>query len=290
MRTFPVTPGTVAASPDVARVASGVFLAKLDVTRAATAAPSVAIRDAMDLQPLFAVAPGQLVTLFAAYGLGADKPTVAVADAGFYPSTLAGTQVLIDGIPAPLLYTAPDQIDAAVPYGIAGKASVVMTVRQNSDTVSSQVLPVAERNPAFFMTMGTVSGLCTIDGNNYGGFSLLGVIANQDGSLNGCSNPARLGNTIDLFLNGVGPIAGAASDGAVVADPAPPLAIPFQVQINGRTVAAESAGEVPGWIAGVWRVRVRIPADLDSNVARFAVTLDGVPAQPKGVFAWVTLR
>src|SRR5205807_1896602 len=67
------------------------------------------------------VAPGEIISR---YGQGIG-PAAAVAgqldSGGRMPTTLAETQVLFDGRPAPLFYTWAYQINVQVPYEVAGR-------------------------------------------------------------------------------------------------------------------------------------------------------------------------
>jgi len=72
-----------------------------------------------------AIAPGSLISI---YGTGlatgtAPAPTIPL------PNNLAGVSVTVDGLPAPLFYASPTQINAQVPFEIApGLASVSVNV------------------------------------------------------------------------------------------------------------------------------------------------------------------
>jgi len=115
------------------------------------------------------VAPGEILTLF---GAG-----------------LLGTDVLFDGTPAPLLYAAPNQVNAIAPYGIYNKATTQMQVTELGQVLANLQLSVADAAPALFTT----------DGSGVGP----GAILNHDYTVNSPSNPAERGSTIMLFATGV---------------------------------------------------------------------------------------
>lgn len=287
-RGLPVTPGVAFANPDPVRIGGGAFVAKVDTHRAAAPVQFVRMVDAVDLQTAPAIVPGQLLTLFAPPPFGAVEPTAAVPLNGLYPTLLGGTQVLFDGVPAPLLYSGPGQVNVAVPFGVASKIASTMSIVQDGASVNTQVLPATPRAPSFFMPSGPLSTLCPIDGINYGGLSVQGgIVHNPDGSQNSCSNPAHPGDVFEFFVNALGPAPGLPADGAVITDPPPVLTVPLVLTLNNVPIQAESATAIPGWIAGVWRIRVRIPADFGSNVASVTLTVDGIAAQPSKIYAWV---
>ena len=75
------------------------------------------------------VAPGQIVSIFGA-GLGPATPVRGAVDpeTGRIPSALGGVSVLLDEEPAPLLYVQESQINAQVPYELAGRSSAQLAV------------------------------------------------------------------------------------------------------------------------------------------------------------------
>ena len=66
-----------------------------------------------------AISPGEVVTIYGAR-LGPDgMSTVQIDDTGHATNNLAGTQVLFDGVAAPLLYTSSGEVGAVVPFGVS---------------------------------------------------------------------------------------------------------------------------------------------------------------------------
>src|SRR5437016_6196773 len=87
-----------------------------------------------------AVTPGKIVVM---YGdrIGPSTLTGATpAGGGAISTTLGGTQVLFDGIPAPLLYASSGQVAAVVPYGVDGKAGTQVQIKNGS--LSSDAIPM----------------------------------------------------------------------------------------------------------------------------------------------------
>src|SRR5271165_2435126 len=56
------------------------------------------------------ISPAEVIAIYGP-GIGPAIPAVAVPANGFYPTTLAGVEVSIDGVKIPLLYAGPDQIN-----------------------------------------------------------------------------------------------------------------------------------------------------------------------------------
>src|SRR5207302_9459415 len=68
------------------------------------------------------VSPGEIVSIFGG-NLGPSAGVPTVVSGGSIQTLIAETQVTFDNIPAPLLFVSATQINAIVPYGIAGRAS-----------------------------------------------------------------------------------------------------------------------------------------------------------------------
>jgi len=104
------------------------------------------------------VGPGSLITL-----TGTDLSDSTASDPGtgqFAPTELAGTQVFIDGSPAPLLYVSPKQINAQLPLFATDTASVSLYVwNQHADgTVTASIsvpVQIVAENPGIFAGTGT---------------------------------------------------------------------------------------------------------------------------------------
>ncbi|MCX6638416.1 MAG: hypothetical protein NT090_25460, partial [Acidobacteria bacterium] len=190
--------------------------------------------------------------------LGPAESVKAGPDAlGQYPATLAGTQVLFDGMAAPLLLAATGQITALVPYEVAGKPEVSVVVARDGRRTSPVTLPVAASSPAIY----------TADGSGYGQAAIL----NEDGTANSSANPAARGSTITLTVTGAGQTVPAGVNGKVASgEPLPVAAAPVTVRIGGpRGTGADAqvlhAGAEKGLAAGIMRIQAVIPQDAPSG-------------------------
>ena len=144
------------------------------------------------------VSPGELVTLLGA-GIGPAEPISSPGS----PS-LGETAVLFDGSPAPMLYAGPNQINAVVPFSVAGKISTLVQVTYRNQVVSTFSFPVAATVPAVF----------TQDSSGVGP----GAILNQDSTLNTPSSPADKGSIISIFATGAGQTNPLSVDGQLAGD------------------------------------------------------------------------
>src|SRR5205823_5057782 len=67
------------------------------------------------------VAAGEIVSIFG-NGLGPATPRAGTISSGAFDTILGGTQVLFDGVAAPLLMAQNNQINAIVPSGVRFRA------------------------------------------------------------------------------------------------------------------------------------------------------------------------
>src|SRR5579863_7395217 len=162
--------------------------------------------DPADSVQLSTVAPGQLLSLFGT-DLASATPFVPATGVAASSNTFG---VFFNGIPAPILYSDPHQINVQVPFEIAGLTTVQMKVLDQqialplSETLTLGVVP---RQPTVFLTSAALGSLFpgyTVCGGVVA-FGVAAVARNADGTLNDCTNPAIAGSTVTLFLNALDP-------------------------------------------------------------------------------------
>lgn len=223
--------------------------------------------DAASGQP-GAVTPGKIVVL---YGSRVGTPTLTTVQFGpdgRVSSDLAGTQVLFDGQPAPLLYTSDGQLAAVAPYSLEGKRGTQVRVRNGanlSDTVALPVTPVA---PSIFSADYTGSGQ--------------GAILNEDGvTVNSSRSPAAKGSVIAIYATGEGQTDPGGVDGQLARGPSyPKPTLPVEVTIGGKRAEVIYAGAAPDQVAGMFQVNARIPGDTPSGEVSVQVKVGEAASQP----------
>lgn len=212
------------------------------------------------------VAPGEIVIL-AGTGLGPATLTTAALNAqGEIARTLAGTRILFDDVPAPLIYVSATQSSAVVPYSVAGKQSVRLVVEQGADRSPVINVPVLAAKPALFSADSSGRGP--------------GAILNQDTSFNSAANPAAKGSVIVLFGTGEGQTDPPGADGRVATSVFPKPALPVAVTIgNTRVTQLNYAGAAPGLVSGVFQINVVIPPETPSGNVPVTVTIGSFTSQ-----------
>ncbi|MBS1859348.1 MAG: hypothetical protein JST11_28500 [Acidobacteria bacterium] len=218
------------------------------------------------------LSPGEIVTLFGA-GLGPPVLTTAAVNGfGLVDTALAGTRVLFDGIPAPLVYTRADTVSAVTPYALDGKAATVVQVEYFGQRSPGATFPVAATSPGIFKL-----------GNAVGGVGIWAL--NQDGTLNSPANPAVAGSVVVLFATGAGQTTPAGIDGSVAVAPYPAPKSAVSVTIGGVNADLQYAGAAPSEIAGLLQINAVVPAGLAASDTVALVLSVGGTAAPQGTLA-----
>lgn len=213
-----------------------------------------------------AVTPGKIIVL---YGdrIGAANLTQASATNGQMPTNLAGTQVLFDGVPAPLLYSSPTQVAAITPYEVDGKAGTQVQVVNGTAKSGLMALPVSRTAPSIFSTNLTGAGPA--------------AVLNQDGvTVNSDANPAARGSIITIFATGEGQTSPAGIDGLIASTAYPKPMQPVSVTIDGQPAVVQYAGAAPGAVAGLFQVNVQVPAQASTGDVAISIQVGNAASQP----------
>ncbi len=102
------------------------------------------------------LAPGTLVSIFGT-NLADSSAAAVPSEAGNYPTTFNGVQVYFDGIRSPIVYVSPTQINAQLPYEVAGSngvSAVVRTQHQDGSVTATNAIGV----PVVFANPGILAG------------------------------------------------------------------------------------------------------------------------------------
>jgi uncharacterized protein (TIGR03437 family) len=214
-----------------------------------------------------AVAPGELITIFGE-GMGPAQAHGAQLNVpGFLSNSLAGAQVLFDGVPAALIYESALQISALVPYAVAGQTSTSVQVEYLGSTSTPTVLQVAATSPAIFTYPPAGTGP--------------GAILDQNFQLISATNPAKPGDTVILYLTGEGKADPEALDGRIAVGAAP-INTPVTVTIGGIQANATYAGRAPGEAFGIMQINAEIPNGVPPGNVPIQVVI-GKGTSPAGV-------
>ncbi|MCX6608739.1 MAG: hypothetical protein NTV52_34815 [Acidobacteria bacterium] len=205
--------------------------------------------------PASPLVPGALMALFVEQ-LGPERGVSGGFDPqGRLPLELQGTRVLLNGVPAPVLFTSAFQINIQVPFEL--RPGTLANLQVFGRQVPSNLLPVPviEAAPELFQDFSNGHVVAT----------------NQDGGRNGAGSPAPFGTIVVLYGTGGGLTNGSRITGTAAPAPHPVLLAPSTVAVAGRAAEVLFAGEVPGFV-GLVQINVRLPQ-----------AIEGAPASPRTV-------
>ena len=208
---------------------------------------------------------GDIAALFGdqfTYGDNQSATTLPLA------TTLGGTQVLVNGQPAPLYYVSPGQINFEIPIDAATGDATVQVVR-NSQAGNMAYLNIQPSVPRFIA------------------FGAYAIMTTPAGALTGiASHPVTAGDVVVIYTIGLGPTSPVVPSGT--ASPANPLAVipvsttqmcfginsPFS---QALCVTPQFVGLTPGF-AALYQINVAIPQGLAPGNVPFSFTVNGVPS------------
>lgn len=183
------------------------------------------------------LAPGSIVS---AFGSNLAAGTEAASESPL-PTTLASTQFLINGIPAPLYYASPNQLNAQIPFETAGGHAVAV-VKTGISASAPVRLSIEQAAPGIFTPL-----------------------LNQDGTVNGPGHAASGGSTLQVFLTGLGPTAFPVATGfAAQSDPPVQAKLTVTAAIGRQAADVLFAGLAPG-LVGVYQVNLRVPVQAPGS-------------------------
>jgi uncharacterized protein (TIGR03437 family) len=229
---------------------SGVYLNPQGMVNAASSAPFTAH-----------LSPGEFLTL---YGSGL-APSAASAPSLPLTTNLNGVQVFINGLPVPILFVSPTQLNVIVPYTSATIAQIqVNNNGTNSNTVTQFIGETS--NGVFTIPSGGIYDAAALHAANY-------TVVSE-------SSPAQIGETVAVFVDGLGAVSPASPAGA--AGPSSTLSSAVNqpqvyladsagnyIQAN-ENAALPFAGLAPGF-AGLYQINFTVPSGLAAGEASLEI-------------------
>jgi uncharacterized protein (TIGR03437 family) len=206
------------------------------------------------------------------FGINFGTATLSAANLPL-PTTLNGVSVQIDGIPAPLFFVSPNQINFQFPWELVNQTLVTMTVTVNGTVGPALSVALSAAGPGIFAlnSPGTPQGIVQI--------SNTAIFAAPAGSISGVqTRPATRGvEFLTIYCTGLGdvnnrPASGAgASATTLSATKATPTAT-----IGGVPATVSFSGLVPGFV-GLYQVNAQVPANAPTGSAvPLIVTMGGI--------------
>jgi uncharacterized protein (TIGR03437 family) len=208
-------------------------------------------------------APGAIVSIFGSNFIS----QLAVPGGDPLPTSLQGVSVTFNGTKAPLFFVAPGQINAQVPFEVTGSSATVQ-VTTPAGTSNIETINLAPASPAIFTASQNGSGQAVVVFANT--TTIVGPIKSGTDW-----RPAKTGDTITIYMNGLGAVTPVINDGWNSCDQsicAPDFsnltlrntAVRPVVKIGGVTVPDNLilfSGLTPAF-AGLYQINVTIPGGI----------------------------
>ena len=193
------------------------------------------------------IAPGEFINI---YGTGLPARSAVPVP---FPTSLNGVQLLINNTPAPLYLITATNVYGVVPYSLTGSTATI--VLSNGAAQSNTItVPVAASAP----------GVASLAQNGLGA----GAITHADGTVVSATSPASRGETVVIYLTGLGAVTPPAADGKSPTGLSKSSSV--QAIYFGATLADSSAilfqGLTPGY-AGLYQINVTIPLGVEPSTA-----------------------
>jgi len=197
------------------------------------------------------IAPGGLISVF-----GTQLSPVNMASSEIpLPTALANSCLSVNGLPVPILYVSPNQVNAQMPYQAIGDVTLIL--RTPGGQSNNYNLVIEPNAPSVFLgSVGPDTNIPT-------------VVRNDDGELVTPSHPIhRKSNTaLVIYLTGLGPTSPAVATG----QPAPsnPLAysnLQPTVTLGGVNLPVIFSGLAPG-LVGVDQINVSVPFSVPDGMS-----------------------
>jgi uncharacterized protein (TIGR03437 family) len=211
---------------------------------------------------LGAVAPGEIVTIFGSWLGQAGGSGGTIDSNGRLSTRISGLSVTFDGVAAPLLYADAYQINAIVPFEVAGRATTQVAAVRNGLNSASVTMIVSDRAPGMFTVDQTGAGQA--------------VLINEDGFVNSQSHPAKRGSVVTMWLTGMGLLTQSYADGDVPVTTLGSVVNSFTINTvtpGQFPMSILYAGQAPYMAAGVVQINARIASDIQPFLTNVSLLL-----------------
>jgi uncharacterized protein (TIGR03437 family) len=215
--------------------------------------------NAADLTPN--IAPGGLITLF---GTNLNPANLATSELPL-PTAVADSCLAVNGLPMPILFVSPTQVNAQMPFEAVGDVTLILrTPGGTSDNYNLQILPNA---PSVFHVQAPDKTMIPT------------VVRNDDGELVTGSHPIHrnANEALVIYSTGLGATVPAVRDGMPAPSNPPAVALTAPtVTLGGVSLPIIYYGLAPGEV-GVYQINVSVPRSVPDGLAvPLVITQGGV--------------
>jgi len=193
------------------------------------------------------VAPGGLISIY-----GQNMSNVSLAAGSTPLATAIGNSCLgVNGLPIPLLYVSPGQINAQLPFNVSGSAT--LTIHSTAGISNNYNFSVQQTAPSVFM----------------GGTGIAAIVRNDNNQLVTPTNPIHRKNkdTVTIYLTGMGQTTPSIQAGqAAPANPLAAAAVQPAVTLGDSDLSVSYAGLVPSEV-GVYQINAAVPQGVPTGLS-----------------------
>jgi uncharacterized protein (TIGR03437 family) len=216
---------------------TGVFLFPQGVVSAASFAPAG--------NP---ISPGEFIALF---GSGLAKST-QIASTPYPVNGVNGVTVLINGKSAPIYFVSSGQINCLVPYSTQGPTATIM-VENGTANSNTLTVAVAATSPGIY-AYPSLNGIGP------------GAIIHLNGTIVSAAAPATSGETVSVYLTGLGTVNNPPADGSAAKDATSTVTTSLAVYVGGLPATVLYSGLAPGF-PGLYQLNITLPSPLPASGA-----------------------
>ncbi len=227
------------------------------------------------------VAPGSYISIYGSNLVNSAFVAGAVGDSATYvplpltidgvnvsfdvPNSYDGTPLHYNGSPGYLTFVATSggQVNLQIPWELQGAGSVQVKVTVDGYANSNVfTVPLTQYAPQLFQGNGIVA-----------------AVNATTGKIVTASTPAKAGDVVELFGNGLGPVSNTPDSGG----PAPggPLAqttTPATVTVGGKSAAVGFAGLAPGF-PGLYQINITVPSGAGTGNQPVVLSIGGASSK-----------
>jgi uncharacterized protein (TIGR03437 family) len=197
------------------------------------------------------VAAGGLISVY-----GTQMSPVSIATSQIpLPTAMGESCLTVNGTPVPLLFVSANQVNAQLPFNVSGSAT--MSIHTPAGISNNFNFTSQTAAPSVFMSgsAGPETGLAT-------------MFRADNGELVTPTNPLHEGDTVVIYLTGLGNISPAVDAGR--AAPMSPLSWANQqptVTLGGAQMTLLYAGVVPTYISGLYQINATVPGGVPQGLS-----------------------
>lgn len=228
-------------------------------------------------------APGEILAVF---GDQLAPPGTSAQNPGLPPlaTKLGMTQVLVNGVPAPLYFVSPGQVNFQLPYEVpVGQVATVQVVSNGANGNLRPVNVAATAPTELIWPASVIAGGYAIAVNTDGSLALPSAVAGF------ATHAAKIGDTLTIYCEAFGQTSPPAVTGAAASstnlEELQNVTVTFGGFFSGNavTVPAIFTGLTPTAV-GLYQVDVTIPPGvLASNAVPIVINLNGAVSNPGNI-------